>query len=329
MGCGSSTLTPDVRDQMKKEAAHSKQIDQTNMKDHQDEMTVAKLLFLGPGESGKSTLLKQMNYLYGVGYDDEKRAGFKEYIYDNIFEGISTLITFSDRLLERGINSKISAEHEASKQFFMRLMDERSQQRFPEKGSGEPAAKKMVKQFVVDEEVAKHIEALWKDPGVQLAFENRALFQLPDSVPYYFDKIREIGKPDYLPTDADVLRTRVRSTGVFQATFCVKNLTFRVFDVGGQRNERKKWIHCFDNVVSTFHFPVCLVPRVTFSRLCFFFSARLLWGDRVRTPLRRSACVAAFGVFPTLMFISLVLLCCASHICSLGYKGCETMAHDQ
>ena len=26
--------------------------------------------------------------------------------------------------------------------------------------------------------------------------------------------------------------------------------TFEMYDVGGQRNERKKWIHCFDNVTA-------------------------------------------------------------------------------
>jgi hypothetical protein len=25
---------------------------------------------------------------------------------------------------------------------------------------------------------------------------------------------------------------------------------YRIFDVGGQRNERKKWIHLFDNVTA-------------------------------------------------------------------------------
>ncbi|KAK6017847.1 g-protein alpha subunit, partial [Ostertagia ostertagi] len=27
----------------------------------------------------------------------------------------------------------------------------------------------------------------------------------------------------------------------------IKKVHFRVFDVGGQRSERKKWIHCFEN----------------------------------------------------------------------------------
>lgn len=28
------------------------------------------------------------------------------------------------------------------------------------------------------------------------------------------------------------------------------DVTYSMFDVGGQRSERKKWIHCFENVTS-------------------------------------------------------------------------------
>ena len=28
------------------------------------------------------------------------------------------------------------------------------------------------------------------------------------------------------------------------------NLLYRMFDVGGQRSERKKWIHCFEGVTA-------------------------------------------------------------------------------
>ena len=34
------------------------------------------------------------------------------------------------------------------------------------------------------------------------------------------------------------------------ATFCVAVANFRLFDVGGQRSERKKWIHCFEDVTA-------------------------------------------------------------------------------
>ena len=55
-------------------------------------------------------------------------------------------------------------------------------------------------------------------------------------------------EPDYIPTNQDILRTRLRTTGIKETQFALDHLTYRMFDVGGQRSERKKWIHCFDNV---------------------------------------------------------------------------------
>ena len=66
----------------------------------------------------------------------------------------------------------------------------------------------------------------------------------------YFDSIGRIAQPDYLPNDQDVLRSRVKTTGITETTFIIGDLTYRMFDVGGQRSERKKWIHCFENVTT-------------------------------------------------------------------------------
>ena len=49
-------------------------------------------------------------------------------------------------------------------------------------------------------------------------------------------------------TDQDILRSRVKTTG--KTTFQVGELTYKLFDVGGQRSERKKWIQCFENVTA-------------------------------------------------------------------------------
>jgi guanine nucleotide-binding protein G(i) subunit alpha len=68
--------------------------------------------------------------------------------------------------------------------------------------------------------------------------------------PSYFDSIDRIAAPDYIPNDQDVLRSRVKTTGITETTFIIGDLTYRMFDVGGQRSERKKWIHCFENVTT-------------------------------------------------------------------------------
>ena len=47
-----------------------------------------------------------------------------------------------------------------------------------------------------------------------------------------------------------MLRSRVKTTGITETTFIIGDLTYRMFDVGGQRSERKKWIHCFEDVTA-------------------------------------------------------------------------------
>ena len=42
----------------------------------------------------------------------------------------------------------------------------------------------------------------------------------------------------------------MKTTGITETTFIIGELTYRMFDVGGQRSERKKWIHCFENVTT-------------------------------------------------------------------------------
>lgn len=54
----------------------------------------------------------------------------------------------------------------------------------------------------------------------------------------------------YVPSENDVFRIRIPTTGIVQNDFEVSGHIFQMFDVGGQRSERKKWIHCFDNVTS-------------------------------------------------------------------------------
>jgi len=102
----------------------------------------------------------------------------------------------------------------------------------------------------VNEETAKHVRALWYDPGVQATYAKRSKYQLADSTNYYMAKIEEIGKPGYIPTEQDVLRSRVPTTGIVENAFDIDGNSFRMYDVGGQRSERKKWIHCFENVTA-------------------------------------------------------------------------------
>ena len=56
--------------------------------------------------------------------------------------------------------------------------------------------------------------------------------------------------PHYKPTEQDVLRCRVLTQGIFETKFSVEKVNFHMFDVGGQRDERRKWIQCFNDVTA-------------------------------------------------------------------------------
>jgi len=107
-------------------------------------------------------------------------------------------------------------------------------------------------------ELGAAIQELWKDQAIQDTYskrdspENRESinFHLNDSAAYFFENIPRFIQPGYLPTVDDVLRARVRSTGIEEAEFRFQDLGFKMVDVGGQRSERRKWIHCFENVTA-------------------------------------------------------------------------------
>lgn len=94
------------------------------------------------------------------------------------------------------------------------------------------------------------MKRLWADSGVQECFNRSNEYQLNDSAKYFLDDLDRLGQPNYQPTEQDILRTRVKTTGIVEVHFTFKNLNFKLFDVGGQRSERKKWIHCFEDVTA-------------------------------------------------------------------------------
>jgi len=100
------------------------------------------------------------------------------------------------------------------------------------------------------ERLCTAIMELWKDKGIRASWEVRSMFHIQDSAEHFFESIERITREEYVPTEDDILRARIRTTGIVQQEFFVKGTKFQVFDVGGQRNERKKWIHCFEDVTA-------------------------------------------------------------------------------
>ena len=173
---------------------------------------------------------RQMIKLYGEGYSKTERQKFDHIVYANIITAMQTLIRNTERLKVRHphLDTQIKAQNRGHAHVVMQLKVD----------------------SVVTPEIGYHIKALWGDSGIRVTFVNRSKFQLTDNANWFFDRVDEISKVDYCPSEQDILRSRVRTTGIVETEFELENSKFQMFDVGGQRNERKKWIHCFEHVTA-------------------------------------------------------------------------------
>lgn len=193
-----------------------------------------KLLLLGTGESGKSTFMKQMRIIHDGGFNVKELQFQRKYIFHNTIVCMQTILTEMTIL-------GIPFECEKSKAYAERIL------------SLYVTYENVGRIFSGDHlppELVECIESLWKDRGVQSAFERRTEYKLSDSAEYFFSNVGRYGVPDYLPTDQDMLRIRLPTTGITEHCFQIKKIWLRIVDVGGQQSERRKWIHCFDCVKS-------------------------------------------------------------------------------
>lgn len=76
-------------------------------------------------------------------------------------------------------------------------------------------------------ELVSLMKRLWADQGVQQCFARSREYQLNDSAAYYLNSLDRISQPNYIPTQQDVLRTRVKTTGIVETHFSFKNLHFK------------------------------------------------------------------------------------------------------
>ena len=94
------------------------------------------------------------------------------------------------------------------------------------------------------------ISYLWSLPQVKNTFDKRQYFSFIENMDYFFSRLDEIFDIDYQPTLDDTLKCRIRTTGLIEEKYIINNVTFNIFDAGGQRNERKKWIALFEGVTA-------------------------------------------------------------------------------
>ncbi|KAJ7624370.1 heterotrimeric G protein alpha subunit B [Roridomyces roridus] len=185
-----------------------------------------KMLLLGAGESGKSTVLKQFRLIHLDGYNTSEREAYREIVFSNTTQSMRAIL---EAMPDLGV--PLAPKNDAHRTTVL-------------------SSPSQFEADILPHPLAVALRELWSDPGIREAVRRSREFQLNDSAVYYFSSIDRMTAPDYMPTDQDILRSRVKTTGITETVFKVGELTYKLFDVGGQRSERRKWVHCFEDVTA-------------------------------------------------------------------------------
>ena len=186
-----------------------------------------------------------MKLIHHGGYNESERESYREIIYSNTIQSMRSVVESMVIVPVFTYIFPFRAILEAMPQLDLALSPQNDARR-----ATILALPAQIEADILPADVADAIRSLWRDASIQEAVRRSREFQLNDSAIYYFNAIDRMASPSYLPSDQDILRSRVKTTGITETTFKVGELTYKLFDVGGQRSERKKWIHCFENVTA-------------------------------------------------------------------------------
>lgn len=185
-----------------------------------------KVLLLGSGDSGKSTVLKQMRLIHRVPFSPGEVETYRQLVFNNLTTGLNYVFEAMEDM-----ELHLAEENLPHMELIQNARDIREQESFP-----------ML--------YYEPLRDLWADSGVQQAYGRGNEAALPENLSYFFSSLDRLFDPSYHPTEQDIVQCRARTIGITETTFHLKDHEMLMVDVGGQKSERRKWIHCFQDVTS-------------------------------------------------------------------------------
>ncbi|KAL6000017.1 guanine nucleotide-binding protein subunit alpha [Asimina triloba] len=182
----------------------------------------------------------QIKLLFQTGFDEAELRSYIPVIHANVYQTIKILYDGSKEFAQNGQDFSKYVISPENKDAGERLSEIGSQLDYPR----------------LTREISQEMETLWKDPAIQETFSRGNELQVPECARYFMENLQRLADISYVPTKEDVLYARVRTTGVVEIQFSPvgeskkSGEVYRLFDVGGQRNERRKWIHLFEGVTA-------------------------------------------------------------------------------
>lgn len=176
-----------------------------------------RVLVLGTAACGKSTFARQMKIIFCDGFNDQELSNYKSILQHNLCLGLKELVT---RLDEAEVS--LSKKVKKAAKFFEEAN---------------------AYQTELTSDVVEKAKLLWNDESVNEGMAQVGKFEFTESLAYVMENVDRISSADWTPTNQDVLHVRQRTTGMVETQFKVDKYTWTIVDVGGQKVERRKWVH--------------------------------------------------------------------------------------
>ncbi|XP_037929348.1 G protein alpha o subunit-like [Teleopsis dalmanni] len=146
----------------------SKQIEKNLKEDGIQAAKDIKLLLLGAGESGKSTIVKQMKIIHESGFTPEDFKQYRPVVYSNTIQSLVAILRAMPNLSIQYSNNERESDAKMVFDVCQRMHDT------------EPFS----------EELLAAMKRLWQDSGVQECFSRSNEYQLNDSAKYFAYMVR-------------------------------------------------------------------------------------------------------------------------------------------
>lgn len=215
----------------------SEQTDMQAVAAPKDRETI-KILLLGPSNSGKSTLYNQMRLLYTKDEFQRHKPGWRATILENLLGHIQAV--YQEGKTRGWLFSRVV------KRSLRELSDLKDR------------IYRWWELVELPAEALAPLRNLRDSESWRSAMQTYSLTDTSVDAFYFMDILERLFDDKYAPSSQDVLNTRLKTTGIVETAVDVGGeLRYRVFDLGGARAERKKWIRAFDGVdVVVFHAPL-------------------------------------------------------------------------
>ncbi|KAF9684247.1 hypothetical protein SADUNF_Sadunf04G0098100 [Salix dunnii] len=182
------------------------------MANNLEQKTLHKLLLVGLEKSGTCTIFKQTRIVYSIPFSEDERQSIKSIIQCNLYGYLGILLEGCKRFEEECLIDK--RQKIVHRQSCLDQIDHKTIYSFgPRLKAFSDWLLKVIASGNLESmipaaacEYGPYVEELWRDGAFQATYNRRNELQmLPRVATYFLERAVEVARPDYQPSDMDIL----------------------------------------------------------------------------------------------------------------------------